>query len=132
MNTCKHRLSLSVEKIDNDTLLSLKITGTLTQDDYKLIAPMINFALEGVKNPKVRVLVDGTQVEGHDLMVAWDCFKLGLKHGNEFEKEATAGRLMESRKLELRNNLKQVSFDDLTTDAPQVKRRVRRVRRVHC
>ena len=103
MNNCKHKLSLCVERIDGDTLLTLKIAGILTQDDYKLITPMINFALEGVKNPKVRVLVDGTQVEGYELMAAWDCFKLGLKHGKEFEKEATAGYLMDGRKLELRN-----------------------------
>ena len=129
MTTSKHKLSLSVERIDSDTLLTLKITGILTQNDYRLITPMINFALEGVKNPKVRVLVDGTQVEGYELMTEWDSFKLGLKQGSEFEKKATAGNLMGSRKLELRNNLKQVSFDDLTTDAPQV---MRRVRRVHC
>ena len=106
MNTCKHRLSMCVERIDGDTLLSLKITGTLTQDDYRLITPMINFALEGVKNPKIKVLVDGTQVEGYELMAAWDCFKLGLKHGSDFEKTATGGNLMYGRKLEFRNAIK--------------------------
>lgn len=103
MNTCKHKLSLYVERNNGDTLLTLKITDILTRNDFEFIAPMINFALEGVKNPKVRVFVDGTQVEGHESMAAWGGFKLGLKHGSEFGKKATTGHLMGSRKLELRN-----------------------------
>ncbi len=91
MNSCKQVLSFSIERIDNDTFLSLKITGTLTQEDYKIIAPMVNFALEGVKNPKIKVWVDGTQMKGLELSAAWNCFKLGLKHGSELERTAVYG-----------------------------------------
>ena len=91
MSNYKNGLSLCVERINNDTLMTLKITGTLTQEDYKLLTPMISFALEGVRNPKIKVLVDGTQVEGHELIAVWDCFKLGLKLGSEFEKPQSIG-----------------------------------------
>jgi hypothetical protein len=40
---------------------------------------------------KVRVLIDGTELEGWEPRAAWDDFKLGLKHGNEFEKIAIYG-----------------------------------------
>ena len=91
MSNYKNGLSLCIERINNDTLMSLKITGTLTQEDYNLLTPMINFALEGVKNPKVKVLVDGTQVEGRELIAVWDCFKHGLKLGRKFEKQQSIG-----------------------------------------
>ena len=91
MSNYKNGLSLCVERINNDTLMTLKITGTLTQEDYKLLTPMINFALEGVRNPKIIVMVDGKQVEGHELIAVWDCFKIGLELGSEFEKQQSIG-----------------------------------------
>jgi hypothetical protein len=52
---------------------------------------MIESALDTVKEPKVKALIDGTELEGWELRAAWDDFKLGLKHGNEFEKIAIYG-----------------------------------------
>ena len=52
---------------------------------------MINAALEGVKQPQVKVLIDGTELEGWEPRAAWDDFRLGLKHGNVFEKIAIYG-----------------------------------------
>ncbi len=52
---------------------------------------MIDNALNGVKDAKVKVFIDGTQLEGWELRAAWDDFKLGLKHKNEFEKIAILG-----------------------------------------
>jgi len=36
-------------------------------------------------------LIDGTELDGWELRAAWDDFKLGLKHGNEFDKIAIVG-----------------------------------------
>ncbi|MFV0561951.1 STAS/SEC14 domain-containing protein [Malaciobacter mytili] len=47
--------------------------------------------LNGVKDAKVKVFIDATQLEGWELRAAWDDFKLGLKHNNEFEKIAIYG-----------------------------------------
>ena len=52
---------------------------------------MIDSAIASVKEAKVKVLIDGTELEGWELRAAWDDFKLGLKHNNEFEKIAIYG-----------------------------------------
>ena len=48
-------------------------------------------ALDAVTEPRVKVLIDGTELEGWELRAAWDDFRLGLKHGNEFVKIAIHG-----------------------------------------
>ena len=52
---------------------------------------MIDSALEGVKDPQVKVFIDGSEFEGWELRAAWDDLKLGLKHGNSFDKIAIFG-----------------------------------------
>lgn len=91
MKIVRHGLSIGIERIANHFFVSLKATGKLTHEDYETITPMIDSALSTVKEPKVKVLIDGTELEGWELRAAWDDFKLGLKHGNEFEKIAIYG-----------------------------------------
>ena len=91
MSIIKHGLSIGIDRIGSDFFLSLKAVGKLTHEDYKTITPMIDSALDGVKEPKVKVLIDGTELEGWELRAAWDDFKLGLKHNNEFDKIAIYG-----------------------------------------
>lgn len=91
MNLKRHGLSIGIERIGNDFCLSLKAIGKLTHEDYQKITPMIDSALEGVKDPHVNVLLDASELEGWELQAAWDDFKLGLKHGNEFSKVAIYG-----------------------------------------
>ena len=52
---------------------------------------MIDSALNAVREPQVKALIDGTELEGWELRAAWDDFKIGLKHGNEFVKIAIYG-----------------------------------------
>ncbi|MGE0113782.1 MAG: STAS/SEC14 domain-containing protein [Steroidobacteraceae bacterium] len=87
----RHGLSIGIERINSHFFLSLKAQGKLTHNDYETIIPMIDAALAEVKDPKLKVLVDGTELEGWEPRAAWDDFKLGLKHGNEFEKIAIYG-----------------------------------------
>lgn len=91
MSIKKHGLSIGIERVGSDFFLSLKATGKLTHEDYEIITPMIDSALDSVKEPTVKVLIDGTAMEGWELRAAWDDFKLGLKHGGEFEKIAIYG-----------------------------------------
>ncbi len=91
MNVIRHGLSIGIERVNNDFFLSLKAVGKLTHEDYEKINPMINAALEGVKDPKVKVFIDGSELEGWELRAAWDDFKLGLKHGNDFSRIAIFG-----------------------------------------
>jgi hypothetical protein len=91
MTIRKHGLSIGIERVNDEFFLTLKAVGKLTHKDYEVISPMIDSALEGVKEPKVKVLIDGTELEGWELRAAWDDFKIGLKHGSEFDKIAIYG-----------------------------------------
>ena len=87
----RHGLTIGIERVNDAIFLSLKAVGKLTHDDYEKITPMIGSALEGVKAPKVKVFIDASELEGWELRAAWDDFKIGLKHGNDFGKIAIYG-----------------------------------------
>lgn len=91
MNTTRHGLSIGIDRINDNYYLFLKAIGKLTHEDYGVITPMIESALEGVSTPKLKVFVDGSEMEGWEPRAAWDDFKLGLKHRSEFEKIAILG-----------------------------------------
>lgn len=91
MNQQRHGLSIGIERTDSEFFLCLKAIGKLTHEDYAAITPLIDSALEAVREPRVKALIDGTELEGWELRAAWDDFRLGLKHGNEFVKIAIYG-----------------------------------------
>lgn len=91
MTVIRHGLSIGIERVNNDFFLSFRVIGKLTHEDYEKITPMINSALEGVDDPNINVFIDGSELEGWQLRAAWDDFKLGLKHGREFNKVAILG-----------------------------------------
>lgn len=87
----RHGLSIGLERMGDNFFLFLTIQGKLTHQDYEIITPMIDSALAGVKAPKIKALINITGLEGWEARALWDDFKLGLKHGNEFEKIAIYG-----------------------------------------
>ena len=91
MNIQRHGLSIGIERAGSEFFLKLKAVGKLTHEDYETITPLIDAALDAVKEPRVKALIDGTELEGWELRAAWDDFKIGLKHGNEFVKIAIHG-----------------------------------------
>ncbi|ODS24210.1 hypothetical protein AB835_04855 [Candidatus Endobugula sertula] len=91
MNIKKHGLSIGIERINDRFFLTFKVVGKLTHKDYEIITPMVDSALGEVREAKVNVLIDVTEMEGWELRAAWDDFKLGLKHGGEFKKIAIYG-----------------------------------------
>lgn len=91
MKTKTHGLSIGLSRVDHDFFLTLKAVGKLTHDDYEVITPMIDSALSGVTDAKIRAVIDATEMEGWELRAAWDDFKLGVKHGRQFEKIAIVG-----------------------------------------
>jgi len=91
MQVATHGLSIGIERIANRFLLTLKASGKLTHEDFEMISPMIDAALGVVIEPRVKALIDATELEGWEIRTAWDDFKLALKHGNEFEKVAIVG-----------------------------------------
>ena len=92
MNMRRHGLSIGIERDNNQLFLFLEVIGKLTHEDYGIITPMLESALEGLTEPKIRVLIDAFAMEGWEPRAAWDDLKLGLKHGNEFERVETAKR----------------------------------------
>uniref|UniRef100_Q31FZ2 STAS/SEC14 domain-containing protein n=1 Tax=Hydrogenovibrio crunogenus (strain DSM 25203 / XCL-2) TaxID=317025 RepID=Q31FZ2_HYDCU len=91
MQVSRRGFSLGIDRIGDLVFLSMKVQGKLTHDDYSQMTPMIDSALKGVKDPKVKALVDLTEMEGWELRAAWDDFKMGLSYGGEFEKIAIIG-----------------------------------------
>lgn len=91
MTMIRHGISIGIERIGEEFFMTLSVIGQLTHKDYETITPMIDAALEGFKQPKVKLLVDVTKLEGWELRAAWDDFKIGLKHGNKFERVAMLG-----------------------------------------
>lgn len=91
MNTRRHGLSIGLERSGEVFFLTFKPVGKLTHEDYKVINPMIDQALKGIKAPHILALVDATEFDGWELRAAWDDFKLGLKHGNSIDKLAIYG-----------------------------------------
>jgi hypothetical protein len=87
----RHGLSIGIERSDSEIFLSLKAIGKLTHEDYQTITPMIDAALAEVKSPKVKAFIDGTELDGWEARAAWDDFRIGLKHGNQFGKIAIYG-----------------------------------------
>ncbi|MDR9499790.1 MAG: STAS/SEC14 domain-containing protein [Hydrogenovibrio sp.] len=87
----KHGVSLGIQRTGTQFFLRLAAMGKLTHEDYEMIMPMIESALEGVKDAKMNVLADLTEMEGWELRAAWDDFRLGMKHRQQFEKVAILG-----------------------------------------
>ena len=92
MSTQRHGLSIGIERVNNDFFLYLKAVGTLTHKDYQAITPLIDSALGAVTEPRVKALIDASELDGWELRAAWDDFRLGLRHGNEFVKIAVYGK----------------------------------------
>lgn len=92
MKAYRHGISIGLEKFDSDTFyLTLSVSGKLTHEDYQELTPMLEAALQTVKAPRVRAFIDASELEGWEPRAAWDDFRLGLKHGNAFEKIAIYG-----------------------------------------
>lgn len=91
MTTVRHGISVGIERTGNDFYMTFTAVGKLTHADYEMITPMIDSALEGIKEPAIKMLVDVTYFEGWELKAAWDDFKIGLKHGNKFVRVAMYG-----------------------------------------
>ena len=92
MHNKKHGLTIGIIRADNRILLSLKAVGTLSHADYLLITPMIDTALKGFSETRIKLLFDASELVGWELRAAWDDFKLSLAHGSEFEKVAIYGQ----------------------------------------
>lgn len=91
MSSLKHGITIGIERYGVDFVIAFKAVGTLTHDDYETMVPVLEGALQGVKDPDIYVFVDVTELDGWELQAAWDDLKLGVKHAREFKKIAILG-----------------------------------------
>ncbi|WOG25721.1 STAS/SEC14 domain-containing protein [Endozoicomonas sp. 8E] len=91
MSTETHGLNIGIERTGQNFFLNFKAVGKLTHEDYQIITPMIDSALEGVQSPSIDAFFDLRELQGWEARVAWDDFKLGLKHGKDFNRVALLG-----------------------------------------
>ena len=91
MTTTQHGISIGIERVNDEFMLTLSVNGKLKHSDYDIIVPMLESAIAGVNQPEIKALVDMRKFDGWELRAAWDDLKLGLKHGKEFTKIAMIG-----------------------------------------
>jgi hypothetical protein len=91
MSDSKHGFIIGVERTQTDCFITMKAIGTLTHKDYETITPLFDDALSDLPKTSINVLVDVTEFEGWELRAMWDDFKIGLKHGHEFNRVAMLG-----------------------------------------
>ncbi|WP_251359837.1 STAS/SEC14 domain-containing protein [Kangiella sp. TOML190] len=84
-------LSIGIERHQTNVYFLLKATGTLTRQDFEIVSPVIDSALQASDKPRARALIDATELDKWDAKAAWYDLKLCLKHGREFEKVAVYG-----------------------------------------
>jgi len=84
---------MAIDMIPNGEVLNvtLKATGRLTHEDYKIMIPALGQAIAAIPNAKVNMLLDATEFEGWELEAAWDDFKFGMEYKDVFIKIAIVG-----------------------------------------
>ncbi len=91
MNHSHHGITFGIERLNDHAFLSFKAIGKLTHQDYQLMTPMLESALLELPQVEINMLVDLSEFQGWELSAAWDDFKLGVKHGDQFDKVAIYG-----------------------------------------
>lgn len=86
-----HGIAIGIERVGEQVFIAIRAVGKLTHQDYEVMTPMFEAALQEVPYAKVDVLAYLSQFQGWELRAAWDDFKLGLKHGAQFNKIAMVG-----------------------------------------
>ncbi len=87
----EHSISIGISHVGDDFFLKFKVKGKLNHSDYAKMLPMVENALVGIKEPKIKVLIDAREFEGLELRAVWDDLKFGLRHNKEFTKLAFVG-----------------------------------------
>ena len=71
------------------SLICIKISGKLTDADYKNFIPRVESIINEFGS--IRLYVDIIDMAGWEWRVAWDDFAFGIKHWNNFTKLALVG-----------------------------------------
>ncbi len=72
-----------------DDLICIKVSGKLTDADYKAFIPKVEAVIEEFGT--IKFYVDMLDLEGWEWRAAWDDFAFGIKHWSDFSKLAMVG-----------------------------------------
>ena len=77
-------------KTSDDGVLSIRLSGKLTHEDYKNhLIPKLESVIE--QHKKVCLLVETDDFHGWEWRAAFDDFETGIKHRKEFDRIAIVG-----------------------------------------
>lgn len=91
MGIKKHGFTIGLMRLNDKNIVNMSAVGTLHDDDYQIMVPIIESLLKGITTEKVKILFDARELDGWDLKAAWDDFKFGLNHSSDFSKIAFVG-----------------------------------------
>ncbi|MCK5293328.1 MAG: STAS/SEC14 domain-containing protein [Arcobacteraceae bacterium] len=87
----EHGISIGISRIDGTFFMKLTIDGTLKHSDFEIMTPLIENAIKGIDDPKIKVLVDARNFKGWEAQALWDDFKFGMEYEELFTKIAFIG-----------------------------------------
>ncbi len=87
----EHSLTVGISRVENVFFMKIKIKGTLTHEDYKMMVPLLRDSVHSVKQAKIKVLIDATEFDGWETKAIWDDFKFGMEFRDLFTKIAFIG-----------------------------------------
>lgn len=73
----------------DDNLVTVKISGTLTKEDYKTFVPDMEKAIQD--HGPICLLFQMTDFHGWELGAMWEDMKFGIKHFSDIERLAIVG-----------------------------------------
>ena len=82
-------LIINILPESSGSLVCIKVSGKLTDAEYKNLIPQIELVIQefGV----IKIYIDILELDGWEWRVAWDDFAFGIKHWRSFSKIALVG-----------------------------------------
>ena len=87
-------VGIEIKSINDKFIVEMDFYGKLTHQDYEVIIPVIERAIDASKGKELDILVDMRDFEGWELEAMVDDFKLGLELKDIFNKMAVVGDKM--------------------------------------
>jgi SpoIIAA-like len=80
---------LTLQEDAGGKILSLKINGKLTKEDYQQFVPKVEDLIK--TNGKIRILMEMTGFHGWEMGALWEDIKFDVKHFRDIERLAMIG-----------------------------------------
>lgn len=87
-----HKIRFQMQGKESNIFCYLEVEGELTHEDYELFVPAFEESIKNLKEPRIKLFVNITKLQGWDLESVWDDLKFGLNHEKEFVKIAVLGK----------------------------------------